>query len=87
VTFLLGSQGWNHPAWVGPFYPHNAKPADFLPLYARAFSTVEIDSTFYAIPAEPVVAGWRDQVPAEFIFALKVPQEVTHERRGRSCSR
>jgi len=81
VTFLLGSQGWNHPAWVGPFYPHNAKPADLLALYARAFSTVEIDSTFYAIPAEPVVAGWRDQVPAEFIFALKVPQEVTHEKR------
>jgi len=52
-----------------------------LGFYGRAFPTVEVDSTFYAIPAEPVVAGWRDQTPAGFVFALKVPQEITHEKR------
>jgi uncharacterized protein YecE (DUF72 family) len=52
-----------------------------LPLYARAFDTVEVDSTFYAPPAEPVVRGWKSRVPAGFVFALKVPQEITHERR------
>ena len=79
--FLLGTQGWNHPGWSGSFYPHNAKISDFLDVYTRAFPTVEIDSTFYAIPAEPVVAGWRERAPAGFTFALKVPQEITHERR------
>ncbi len=78
---LLGTQGWDYPGWMGPFYPHSARRADLLSLYARAFPTVELDSTFYAIPAEPVVAAWRDAVPAGFVFALKVPQEITHEKR------
>ena len=81
AEFRLGTQGWNYPAWSGPFYPLGLKAADFLPTYARAFPAVEIDSTFYAIPSEPVVAEWRDQVPEGFLFALKVPQEVTHEKR------
>lgn len=78
---LLGTQGWNYRDWVGPFYPPGTRAADMLGLYARAFSTVEVDSTFYAIPAEPVVRSWRERVPEGFVFALKVPQEVTHERR------
>lgn len=81
AEFRLGAQGWSYPGWMGPFYPHGAKAGELLSIYARAFSTVEIDSTFYAIPAEPIVAGWRDQVPQGFVFALKVPQEVTHEKR------
>jgi uncharacterized protein YecE (DUF72 family) len=77
----LGAQGWNHSTWVGSFYPHGIRPQEMLPLYARAFPAVEVDSTFYAIPAEPVVAGWREQAPPGFTFALRVPQEITHEKR------
>jgi uncharacterized protein YecE (DUF72 family) len=81
ATIRLGTQGWNYPAWVGPFYPTGTRPADMLPLYGRAFGTVEVDSTFYAAPAEPIVRGWKSRVPDGFLFALKVPQEITHERR------
>ena len=77
----IGAQGWHHPTWVGSFYPHGTRPAEMLALYARAFPTVEIDSTFYGIPAEPIVAAWREQAPPGFFFALKVPQEITHEKR------
>jgi uncharacterized protein YecE (DUF72 family) len=66
---------------VGPFYPPGTRAADRLSLYARAFPTVEVDSTFYAIPAEAVVRSWRERVPDGFAFALKVPQEITHEKR------
>ena len=52
-----------------------------LALYARAFPTVEVDATFFSIPASRVVAAWRQDVPPDFLFALKVPQEITHERR------
>jgi uncharacterized protein YecE (DUF72 family) len=79
----LGTQGWNYDAWVGPFYPDGTRAADFLTLYARAFDTVEVDSTFYAIPAEKTVRGWAERTPAHFRFALKMPQEITHERRLR----
>jgi uncharacterized protein YecE (DUF72 family) len=80
---LIGTQGWNYAAWVGPFYPQGPRPAEFLTTYARAFPSVEVDSTFYAIPAAKVVRGWADRTPPEFVFALKMPQEVTHERRLR----
>ncbi|HEX9727534.1 MAG TPA: DUF72 domain-containing protein [Gemmatimonadales bacterium] len=80
-AILIGTQGWNYSAWVGPFYPVGTRTPGMLRKYAEAFDTVEIDSTFYAIPAEPVVRGWRERVPEHFVFSLKVPQEITHERR------
>ena len=79
----LGTQGWNYEAWVGPFYPDGTKPADFLSVYARAFDTVEVDSTFYAIPPSKTVRGWTQRTPEDFVFSLKLPQEITHERRLR----
>jgi uncharacterized protein YecE (DUF72 family) len=54
-----------------------------LEVYARGFRTVEVDSTAYGIPSDPAVQGWRARVPPGFVFALKVPQEITHERRLR----
>lgn len=85
ANILLGTQGWNYDAWVGPFYPSGTRAPDFLSLYARAFDTVEIDSTFYAIPAAATVRGWASRVPAGFTFALKMPQQITHEQRLRAC--
>jgi uncharacterized protein YecE (DUF72 family) len=82
---LIGTQGWNYDAWIGPFYPPGSRPADLLGIYARAFPTVEVDSTFYGPPPDAVVAGWRERVPRTFRFALKVPQEITHERRLRDA--
>jgi uncharacterized protein YecE (DUF72 family) len=81
----LGTQGWNYDAWVGPFYPSGTRPADYLSVYARAFDTVEVDSTFYAVPAAKTVRGWYDRTPPGFVFALKLPQEITHERRLRDA--
>lgn len=77
----IGTQGWNYPAWVGPFYPPETRPAEFLPAYARAFRIVEVDSTFYAVPEAKVVRAWNERTPDDFTFALKMPREVTHERR------
>lgn len=82
----LGTQGWNYPAWVGPFYPEGTRPAEFLRTFARAFDVVEIDSTFYAIPPLSTVRGWADRVPEHFVFTCKLPQAITHERRFRDCA-
>jgi uncharacterized protein YecE (DUF72 family) len=82
----LGCMGWNYDAWVGPFFPQGTRAADFLPVYARAFDTVEVDSTFYAVPPAKTVRGWADKVPPDFVFALKLPQEITHERRFRQAT-
>jgi uncharacterized protein YecE (DUF72 family) len=81
----IGTQGWNYDAWVGPFYPLGTRPADYLTIYARAFDTVEVDSTFYAVPPAKTVRGWYERTPEHFVFALKLPQEITHERRLRDA--
>ena len=82
----IGTQGWNYDAWVGPFYPPETRAADYLSVYGRAFTTVEVDSTFYAIPAAKTMRGWADRTPPEFSFALKLPQEITHENRLRDSA-
>ena len=89
----VGCQGWNYDDWVtgaggggGVFYPHGTRAAAMLELYARAFETVEVDSTFYAIPATATVEGWAARTPPGFTFSLKLPQEITHQRALRSGS-
>src|SRR5687767_5295692 len=66
MPIRLGTQGWNYDAWVGPFYPIGTRAANYLSLYARAFDTVEVDSTFYAIPSVNTLRGWAARVPDGF---------------------
>jgi len=75
----LGGQGWTESDWTGVFYPRGLKAGERLGCYAGAFDFVEVDSTFYAIPPEGRVRGWRDSTPAGFRFAAKVPQAITHD--------
>lgn len=86
ATLHIGTQGWNYAAWMGSFYPDGTRAADYLSIYTRAFCTVEVDSTFYAVPPSTTVRGWFDRTPDNFIFALKFPQSVTHESRLRDQS-
>ncbi|MCX5756340.1 MAG: DUF72 domain-containing protein [Gemmatimonadetes bacterium] len=79
----VGAQGWNYDAWVGPFYPSGTRAINYLGTYARAFDTVEVDSTFYAVPAIKTVRAWAARTPEKFTFSLKLPQAITHERRMR----
>jgi len=85
---LLGTQGWNYDGWIGPFYPRGTAKQDMLKLYSRIFNTVEIDSTFYAIPAHHSIRAWAARTPSDFIFSLKLPSEITHKNRlkdSRDC--
>lgn len=84
MSIRIGCQGWNYEAWTGPFYPEGTRPVDFLRVYGRAFDTVEVDSTFYAVPAKSTLRDWADRVDRSFQFALKLPQEITHEHRLRN---
>ncbi|HEY0547309.1 MAG TPA: DUF72 domain-containing protein [Pyrinomonadaceae bacterium] len=90
----VGCQGWNYDDWVtGPaggdrvFYPNGTRPPAMLEVYARAFETVEVDSTFYAIPSAQTVDGWNKRTPPKFTFSLKLPQAISHEHLLRQSSR
>lgn len=76
----LGTSAFTADGWEGTFYPKGMKPADYLSYYATRFDTVEIDSTFYRTPSLATVRGWYAKTPKGFLFAAKVPQEITHKR-------
>ncbi len=57
-----------------------------LEIYARAFDTVEVDSTFYAVPSTATVEAWEKKVGRGFTFSLKLPRIITHEYALRNGS-
>jgi uncharacterized protein YecE (DUF72 family) len=81
AEFLVGTSGFSYPAWRGPFYPEKLPTAGMLGFYAGAFPAVEINNTFYRMPAPKTLASWVEQTPAHFRFALKAPQQITHRLR------
>ena len=84
-NLLVGTSSWSSSDWLGPFYPPNLKPGQFIEAYARRFRAVEIDSTYYSIPPPHVVTGWRDKTPPGFVFAAKIPGVITHEKVLKDC--
>jgi uncharacterized protein YecE (DUF72 family) len=66
-------------------YDAGTRPDGYLRAYAREFSSVEVDSTWYGTPPPERVRGWQAAVPAGFTFAFKLPREITHERRLLGC--
>jgi uncharacterized protein YecE (DUF72 family) len=77
---LVGNSSFTAKGWQGTFYPDGLKPPELLSYYATQFRAVEVDSTFYGIPRPSTVLSWKDKTPSDFVFALKVPQVVTHEK-------
>lgn len=75
----LGTSGWSYKEWVKVFYPTNETKK--LTYYAGIFNTVEIDSTFYAYPAQGTVYGWEKNTPEGFVFSAKIPKLITHDKR------
>src|ERR1700733_6334438 len=69
----LGTAGWTDKTLIDSgWYPKDANtPEKRLRYYASQFPLVEVDSSYYALPAEQTAATWRDRTPAEFIFNIK----------------
>jgi uncharacterized protein YecE (DUF72 family) len=82
---LLGTSGFSYPDWVWNFYPEKTPERWMLEEFSKRLPTVELDSTFYAIPRKSTVEGWRDRTPEGFLFAAKIPQRITHEKGLVDC--
>lgn len=78
VNFFLGCAVWAYKGWVGELYPQGTRNADFLNLYSRRFTTVEGNTTFYAVPKLESVIRWGSETPRDFRFCLKLPRDITH---------
>jgi len=79
----IGTSGWVYKHWKGIFYPEKLPQRLWFDAYARSFDTVEINFTFYRLPAESTFATWRARAPAGFTYAVKASRFITHVRRLR----
>jgi uncharacterized protein YecE (DUF72 family) len=68
----VGTSGWSYPSWKPGFYPTGTDAKEFLSHYASRFSTVELNTTGYRLPAEEQFRRWAKQTPDGFTFAPKL---------------
>ena len=78
----LGNKSWRQ----NNLFPRGTKSNEMLQLYSQMFETIEVDSTFYAIPSAATLEGWYKKTPENFTFSLKLPQEITHMHELREKS-
>lgn len=85
MEVLAGTSGFSYKEWCGHFYPEKFPGDQMLRYYAERLPTVEINNTFYRMPAEAMLARWAGEVPDGFAFTLKAPRRITHELRLREA--
>ena len=80
MAIRIGTSGFIYAHWRHRFYPPSARGSE-LELYARSFDTVELNVTFYRMPAKATFRSWARRVPDDFLFAVKASRYLTHIRR------
>ena len=76
----IGTSGYSYKSWDKTFYGDTPKKLQ-LEFYSRVFPTVEINATFYRLPSEAMVHGWRNRVDPDFRFAVKGSRFITHMKK------
>ena len=77
----VGTSGWRYPSWRGDFYPVGLRQRDELAYLARELGGVELNGSFYSLQRPSSYASWAEQVPDDFLFAVKGGRFITHLRR------
>jgi len=80
ATVRIGTASWTDPTMTAPgvFYPPDATSAeDRLVYYANQFPIVEVDSTYYALPARRTGELWLERTPPDFVFDIKAHALMT----------
>ena len=77
----VGTSGWSYPHWEGVLYPTGLLPRRRLDYYRARYGTVELNASYYRWPSDRAFAYWRGRLPPGFVFAVKAPRALTHQRR------
>ena len=80
---VIGTSGWNYDHWKGIFYHEGCPKSKWLEFYAKNFTTVEVNATFYRLPKPKTFENWRLRTPENFLWAVKANRYITHIKRLR----
>jgi uncharacterized protein YecE (DUF72 family) len=83
AVLRIGTSGWQYRDWRGRFYPEGLPSTRWLEHYAARFATVEVNNTFYRLPAPRTFEQWGRRVPDDFVIAVKASRYLTHNKRLR----
>lgn len=78
MKLYLGCPIWTYKGWIGSLFPKGTKSSDFLREYARRLTTVEGNTTFYAVPAADTIQRWVEETPETFRMCPKLPRSISH---------
>jgi uncharacterized protein YecE (DUF72 family) len=81
-SIRIGTSGYSYDDWHPAFYPSTLRPNRRLEYYATHFKTVEINHTFYRLPALSAVYGMLGKVGDGFTFFVKAHRDLTHVTRN-----
>jgi uncharacterized protein YecE (DUF72 family) len=76
----FGTASWTDPTMIVPgvFYPRGVDSAEErLRHYASQFPVVEVDATYYALPAKRTAESWAERTPKDFVFDIKAHALMT----------
>ncbi len=76
----FGTSGFSYTDWVGPVYPKGLPRQGWLGFYSSQFDSLELNTTYYAIPSLGVVKSLVMRTGPGFQFAIKAHQDITHGR-------
>lgn len=80
MNVVVGTSGFSYEDWRGVFYPQSLPQREMLEFYAGKFSAVELNYTYYRMPAARAMAAMARRVPPGFEFCVKAFQGMTHDR-------
>ena len=81
MALHAGTSGWSYPSWKPAFFPEKLPQKKFLEFYSTQLNAVELNATFRRFATASALQNWIASTSADFRFAAKAHQMITHFRR------
>lgn len=82
---LIGCSSFNNLYWKEKFYPEDIPRSKWFDYYCTHFDTYEMNGTFYKFPTVKTLENWYHKTPDHFLFSVKAPKDITHNRKFIDC--
>lgn len=83
MPVLVGTSGWQYRDWRGRYYPPQLPQRLWLEHHSAGWQTVEVNNSFYRLPAREVFEQWRARTPDDYLVTVKASRFLSHIKRLR----
>lgn len=87
TEIITGCSSYYNRKWIDIFYPDDLPAKNWFDYYCEYFDTYELNATFYRFPTAESLQAWYEKSPDGFIFSVKAPKLITHNKKFDGCKR